>query len=808
MSVSARYLVGDVVERLVEIPDESVDLVVTSPPFLALRSYLPSDHPDKHREIGSEATPADFLDTLLGLTAEWGRVLAPHGSLCVELGDTYAGTAASGWDRLGARATQDDQPPNYRKAGTIADSGTRSGGPGWPLTKSLTGIPTLYAWSLAYGRNLLTGEESPAGQWRIRNLICWARPNPPVGCVDEQTEALTLDGWKRHDELSDGDMIAAYDPATDSCRFQPAKFVRWHRENEPMVSIDKRATSQLLTEDHRAWVRTAKREPHVRLAADITNDCQTLLCAPFDDVAGPEPVTVERAELLGWFIAEGTPHHQQARIRQSVTANPEKVARIRALLDADGADYRESVYHRGVERAASRSHKPPVDALVTFHVKGELAEWLNLHHKRLPMHYATTWPERQARALFDGLIDGDGHRRKSRGILFHQQDEDVADAVQVIGLRLGYRVSKSWQPSLGLWQLTMSNAPVQDRRWTKVRKWDGEGVPRESYTGVVWCPQVETTMWLARRNGRTFVTGNSLGDKFRPATSYITVATKATDRWFDLDAVRGPGSPNTQARTAKGVASRPSTGKTADDSRRGGNWSTLNTVHATNGAPPLDWHADGHPEDGDWLWKLPTAPYKGSHYATFPPALPKRLIEAMCPREVCESCGEPRRRITSNVRTLDGEPMTTLRPLGDDKARRVQVREPGNGRYATTTTGWTACDCAEPTCRDGAGQELADADGARHEGAGPAEPRGVGEPRERSEEPRRTQQWPPTRDDADGWREWIAEGGPKPTVRRGPDGRPAELADALHLGGNGLVPAVAAVAFTSLLDRLRQERAS
>lgn len=64
MSVTARYMVGDVVERLGEIPDDSIDLVVTSPPFLALRSYLPADHPDKHAEIGSEATPAEFLDTI------------------------------------------------------------------------------------------------------------------------------------------------------------------------------------------------------------------------------------------------------------------------------------------------------------------------------------------------------------------------------------------------------------------------------------------------------------------------------------------------------------------------------------------------------------------------------------------------------------------------------------------------------------------------------------------------------------------------------------------------------------------------
>jgi hypothetical protein len=172
--VSLTYHIGDTLELARKLPDASVDLIVTSPPFLALRSYLPADHPDKHREIGSEATPADFLDTLLGLTGEWLRVLAPHGSICVELGDTYAGSGGAGGDYTnpdGLRAGQE----------VFSGSASRRGSTGWPLAKSLTGIPTLYTWSLAYGRNLLNG--NPAPQLRVRNVIVWARPNPPVGAL-------------------------------------------------------------------------------------------------------------------------------------------------------------------------------------------------------------------------------------------------------------------------------------------------------------------------------------------------------------------------------------------------------------------------------------------------------------------------------------------------------------------------------------------------------------------------------------------------------------------------------------------------
>ena len=96
--MSVKYLVGDVFDRMAELEDGSVDLILTSPPFLALRSYLPADHPDKDKEIGSEPTPAEFVDTLLRLSAEWRRLLTPHGSICVELGDTFAGSGGSGGD--------------------------------------------------------------------------------------------------------------------------------------------------------------------------------------------------------------------------------------------------------------------------------------------------------------------------------------------------------------------------------------------------------------------------------------------------------------------------------------------------------------------------------------------------------------------------------------------------------------------------------------------------------------------------------------------------------------------------------------
>jgi DNA modification methylase len=180
-------LIGDVFDRLADIPDGSVDLVLTSPPFLALRSYLPAGHPDKHLEIGSEPSPAVFIDTLLALTAEWDRVLAPHGSIAVELGDTYSG----GGGVVGSREHRSE------RAGTGADGGERvvpvKSGSAWPDAKSACLIPELYRVALAYGINPLSGESSPAGRWRVRNTVRWVRPNPPVGALGDKYRPATSD---------------------------------------------------------------------------------------------------------------------------------------------------------------------------------------------------------------------------------------------------------------------------------------------------------------------------------------------------------------------------------------------------------------------------------------------------------------------------------------------------------------------------------------------------------------------------------------------------------------------------------------
>lgn len=163
-----RYMLGDVREVLATLPPKSVDLVLTSPPFLRQRSYLPDDHPDKAKEIGSEPNPGAFIDTLLDVVELCAPALTDHGSIAWELGDKFSGTGAAGGD-YDERGLRSHQPR--------PDQG--SGGDGWPDDKSLALTPELFRVALAYGMNPLTGRTTP--RWRVRNVVRWCRPNPSPG---------------------------------------------------------------------------------------------------------------------------------------------------------------------------------------------------------------------------------------------------------------------------------------------------------------------------------------------------------------------------------------------------------------------------------------------------------------------------------------------------------------------------------------------------------------------------------------------------------------------------------------------------
>jgi DNA modification methylase len=150
--MSARIIRGDA--RDLPLPDGCADLIVTSPPYFGLRSYTDNDE-HYPGQIGSEATPQEYVAALVACTREWVRVLKPEGSLFVILGDKYATRYSSlrGGGRAGLNGDDD----------TRGRSGQNHTGVG---EKCLLGLPWRYALACTDQLGLI-----------LRAEIIWAKPN-------------------------------------------------------------------------------------------------------------------------------------------------------------------------------------------------------------------------------------------------------------------------------------------------------------------------------------------------------------------------------------------------------------------------------------------------------------------------------------------------------------------------------------------------------------------------------------------------------------------------------------------------------
>ncbi|MDA0561705.1 DNA-methyltransferase [Burkholderia pseudomallei] len=145
--------------------------IVTSPPYWGLRSYLPDGHPDKGREIGSEPTLREFIDTLVGVFELCRQLLADDGTLWLNMGDAYASsggqTPMRGETFAGRARAKENICLSNRKAGI---DGLK--------VKDLMGQP----WRLAFALQ-------DAG-WYLRQDIVWHKPNPmPESVRDRCTKA-------------------------------------------------------------------------------------------------------------------------------------------------------------------------------------------------------------------------------------------------------------------------------------------------------------------------------------------------------------------------------------------------------------------------------------------------------------------------------------------------------------------------------------------------------------------------------------------------------------------------------------------
>lgn len=217
-----RIIQGDCLDALKTLPDCSVDMCVTSPPYYGLRDYgtgtwiggdpncphkrlskwsdkITTGHHQSElignvgdaiyktvcplcgavredKQIGLEETPEEYVQKLVSVFREVRRVLKDDGTLWLNIGDSYAGGQGR-WGRWGG--TDDMSNKQVSNNGSIGQIGkTKKWNHEVIKPKDLIGIPWMLAFALR--------EDG----WYLRQDIIWAKPNPmPESVKDRCTKS-------------------------------------------------------------------------------------------------------------------------------------------------------------------------------------------------------------------------------------------------------------------------------------------------------------------------------------------------------------------------------------------------------------------------------------------------------------------------------------------------------------------------------------------------------------------------------------------------------------------------------------------
>lgn len=165
---------GDALAVLRTMESDSVDCVVTSPPYWGLRDY------GVEGQMGMEPTPDAFLTGMVQVFREVRRVLKPTGTCWVNMGDSYAGARRGGHPSNtstlnGSASVAPRTASRRRDDAPVPRSDIRVPG---LKPKDLVGMP----WRLALALQ--------ADGWWLRRDIIWHKPNPmPESVTDRPTTA-------------------------------------------------------------------------------------------------------------------------------------------------------------------------------------------------------------------------------------------------------------------------------------------------------------------------------------------------------------------------------------------------------------------------------------------------------------------------------------------------------------------------------------------------------------------------------------------------------------------------------------------
>lgn len=318
------------------------------------------------------------------------------------------------------------------------------------------------------------------------------------GCMDTATECLTRRGWLRYTDLLPTDEVLQWNSETDLLSWVVPQHIHEYDFDGQMVQIKNRHTHQVLTPNHRVYAKIRRHSRHAKPVAYEVIESRFVDSRPGNwqvnlpmasFLEGSQNFDVELAYLVGWWLTDAWAHKDA----NAVCFSQSKSATLAKLRDAL-SKWNPSEY---VKKAKKATHADEH----MFYLSGPLADLLRRDFPERKLTWdMLDWSIEARRALYEGLMDGDGSRKETQHAeAFWSKDQDRRDVFLALALSIGVRCYED--PVKGVVYVN------QKTRTTQVQ--NKQRADRLPYKGKVWCLTVPTGAFVVRRSGRPFITGNS-----------------------------------------------------------------------------------------------------------------------------------------------------------------------------------------------------------------------------------------------------------------------------------------------------------
>jgi ribonucleoside-triphosphate reductase (formate) len=314
-------------------------------------------------------------------------------------------------------------------------------------------------------------------------------------CVDEETECLTENGWKRHDQIAPAEKIATLDWRTNQLEYLEPLAITAYAFDGDMYVLRNRTQEQWVTPRHKILRKVFNSDD--RWVLEDIETVAELKSPVIVPNAWETPSTLEVDDklvmLMAWMVAEGNFDFSDGRRRVALhqsTGNPENAAEIEWLLHE-----LDLSWHR-YEHTGTYANHP----VCRYRLNRDASDFVlgYLERKCVP-GFIRTLSVRQIRLFLDTYVKGDGSIEENGCVRIYTNDRENLDALQELCALAGYGSTVYTRKDSGVHVLDIIR-----NRDTYIQL-----IERKPYKGLVWCPTTRNGTFVARRRGKTFVTGNT-----------------------------------------------------------------------------------------------------------------------------------------------------------------------------------------------------------------------------------------------------------------------------------------------------------